>query len=205
MRGKAITAILCATTATIVLAEVRRRQTRALDWSVLASLRGTAPRGLRRAVAVIEKPAAVLVQAAVLALVASRKPRASAALLGAPGLALGASLIAKHAFNRARPPWHLFQRDGLSSFPSGHTAGTSALAWTLASVFRESPPLRIAGLALASAEIALVAYTRVSDCDHWPTDTLAGAAIGIAASEALCLLTRSPAGAQPSTGAQATG
>ena len=65
------------------------------------------------------------------------------------------------------------KKQTLESFPSGHTANAFALAATLAWFY---PSWRMAFLLLATA----CAVSRVIQGAHWPSDCLAGAAIGIA-------------------------
>lgn len=177
----------------MLLAEVRRRRTRRFDLRVLASVRGRGPRGLRKLSAIFDEPAAIVAQAAVVALLAARRePRIAACLMGAPLAALGVSEVLKHAIVRARPPHHLLQRKGLQSFPSSHTAGKGALVWIVAQAFPASRPVRIAATVLAALDVVMVGLDRVADGAHWPTDTLAGAAIGVAAAEAVCCLMPAP-------------
>ncbi|MFZ2174753.1 MAG: phosphatase PAP2 family protein [Rhodococcus sp. (in: high G+C Gram-positive bacteria)] len=96
-------------------------------------------------------------------------------LLVASGLANG---VLKPLFPRRRPPprqWVNVLRGvrmpGSSSFPSGHAA--SAAAFTTG-VALESPAAGAAVAPLAAA----VAYSRVHNGVHWPSDVLAGAAFG---------------------------
>lgn len=58
------------------------------------------------------------------------------------------------------------------SFPSGHCASSAAAAWVLGSYLRRLRPL----LALL---VALVAYSRVYLGMHYPSDCLAGLAVGV--------------------------
>ncbi|OLR93864.1 bifunctional phosphatase PAP2/diacylglycerol kinase family protein [Actinokineospora bangkokensis] len=107
-----------------------------------------------------------------------------AALRGVGAIAIAstsANLVAKNLFPRRRPaaellPLHrrLVKRPTSSSFPSGHSA--SAVAFT-AAVAMESPLVGLALLPLAAA----VAYSRVHNGVHWPTDVAAGSAIGLGA------------------------
>eukprot|EP01133_Synstelium_polycarpum_P027819 gene27819-33641_t len=120
-----------------------------------------------------------MVVAALLAMIGGRPRRAAArgllALAGSSALANG---ILKPLFPRRRPParvW-LSPKRGVdiptsSSFPSGHSS--SAAAFT-AAVAMESP---VAGAALAPLAAA-VAYSRVHNGVHWPSDVFAGLAVG---------------------------
>ncbi|MFD3541125.1 phosphatase PAP2 family protein [Streptomyces sp. NPDC058662] len=87
--------------------------------------------------------------------------------------------VAKQLIERRRPPKEWFpheeveERPDSSSFPSGHTA--AAVAFTAA----VAPTLPWAGAALA-VPAALVAVERVHDGAHYPSDVVAGAAIGLA-------------------------
>jgi undecaprenyl-diphosphatase len=61
-----------------------------------------------------------------------------------------------------------------SAFPSGHTTGYFAVASTYAFKYTQAAPL----LGLGGA---MVAFSRVYLREHWPSDVLAGAALGTAA------------------------
>ena len=95
-------------------------------------------------------------------------------------LASGASLGLKYAFGRERPietSDHSAWFSGGDSFPSGHTAA----AFAAAQAFADSRPegewtWRIAAYSMG----ALTAYARVHDNQHWLSDTVAGAALGVA-------------------------
>lgn len=82
----------------------------------------------------------------------------------------------------------------VTSFPSGHAAGASATARALA---REMPALAPAA-GLVGGTLALLQLPRSA---HYPTDTAAGLAIGLAAEAALARLwpAPSPSANQPST------
>jgi membrane-associated phospholipid phosphatase len=64
------------------------------------------------------------------------------------------------------------------SFPSGHTAGSTAVAHAFAAVY---PEYRTPALA-ASAAVSLI---QVPTCAHYPSDVMAGTAIGVASDRAL--------------------
>lgn len=80
------------------------------------------------------------------------------------------TFMLKSAFNRERP-----ERDSPrynSSFPSGHTANWFSLATVYSAKYpKYAIPLYTAGL--------LVGLSRIYQGEHYPSDVLAGAAIGI--------------------------
>lgn len=95
------------------------------------------------------------------------------------GASTTANLVGKSLFPRRRPAAELIPMRRRvvrwpvsSSFPSGHAA--SAAAFTTA-VAMESP---VAG-ALVAPVAAAVAYSRVHTGVHWPSDVVAGAALGV--------------------------
>jgi membrane-associated phospholipid phosphatase len=86
----------------------------------------------------------------------------------------------KAAFGRQRPrqtasphQW----REGGSSFPSGHTSVTFAAAQVLAD---ELPENKWGWRMLAYGLAGATAYARMDSNAHWLSDTVAGAALGIA-------------------------
>jgi undecaprenyl-diphosphatase len=94
------------------------------------------------------------------------------------GLALGVAQIANHLWARPRPyvahpgDVHLFIPASIdTSFPSDHATAAFAIA---VAIFLRSR--RAGWIALAMA--ALVSISRVAVGTHYPTDVLAGAAIG---------------------------
>ncbi|MFF0501320.1 phosphatase PAP2 family protein [Nocardia aobensis] len=107
--------------------------------------------------------------------------RAGARGLVAVGIASGlANGVGKPLFPRRRPPAEavpqmrrLISPPISSSFPSGHAASAAAF---VTGVAQESPALAVAVAPVAAA----VAYSRVHVGVHWPTDVLAGAALGAA-------------------------
>ncbi|MGB3411509.1 MAG: phosphatase PAP2 family protein [Microthrixaceae bacterium] len=91
-----------------------------------------------------------------------------------------ASGILKPLFPRERPPVSpgalpsSVRRPKSSSFPSGHTASAAAFATAVA---MEAPAISIPVWPIAAG----VAYSRITTGVHYPSDVLAGAAIGVAA------------------------
>jgi membrane-associated phospholipid phosphatase len=66
----------------------------------------------------------------------------------------------------------------LSSFPSGHTVGATAIAGALLSEYPQH-------WKLAYGAVGAAALSRIAACDHFVSDTAAGAAIGAAAEKAV--------------------
>ncbi|MGH4031042.1 bifunctional phosphatase PAP2/diacylglycerol kinase family protein [Actinomycetota bacterium Odt1-20B] len=124
------------------------------------------------------------------ALAAAGGPRARrAAVRGAGALALASlatNTVAKYAVRRPRPAFdavplvrRLVKYPHTSSFPSGHSASAAAFACGVA-LESWRGALVVAPLAAA------VAFSRVYVGVHYPSDVLAGCAIGAAAAAATC-------------------
>lgn len=111
-----------------------------------------------------------------------------------------ASGILKPLFPRERPPVSPgalpsgVRRPKSSSFPSGHTASAVAFATALA---MEAPAASVPVWPIAAG----VAYSRITTGVHYPSDVLAGAAIGVAAAAATTKIwpriDQTPASARP--------
>ncbi|GGG10176.1 glycerophosphatase [Rhodococcoides trifolii] len=122
----------------------------------------------------------IVVSLALAASGGSRRRAAVRGLLSVVGASALANGLLKPIFPRDRPPVdsapvlrRLLDPPLSSSFPSGHSASAAAFA---AGVALESPA---AGLAIAPLAAA-VAYSRVHVGVHWPSDVVAGAALGTA-------------------------
>lgn len=109
--------------------------------------------------------------------------REAGSMLEAGGLSLATATICKYAAGRLRPDETLHPdswREHGNSFPSNHTT----VAFAIGTVLAESGGddyrwiRRILGYGMAGG----TAYARLHDNVHWFSDTVAGAAIGIATS-----------------------
>jgi membrane-associated phospholipid phosphatase len=105
---------------------------------------------------------------------AQRRP---APVLLVTAAALIADLVTsfgKLTIARARPHYHpLIPVPPSHSFPSGHSASSFAAATVIALI---SPRLRVPAFVLAGA----IAFSRVYNGVHWPSDVLVGALVGVA-------------------------
>lgn len=104
------------------------------------------------------------------------------ALLVAAAMACAALLTygIKALVNRSRPDLWSADWYSSSSFPSGHTFNTAALATAVVlCVTRIWPGSRHAALSLAVLWVGLVALSRLVLGAHWPTDVAAAICLGI--------------------------
>lgn len=119
-----------------------------------------------------------------------------------------AVFAAKTVVDRARPSDALVATVS-SSFPSGHVATAAAVAVTLVLVAARPGPSRLRWWAVAAVWTAMMAADRVYLRAHWPTDALAGAALGVSVALVAALLAdltgRRRGGSPPPTRAQRTG
>ncbi|MDQ3077651.1 MAG: phosphatase PAP2 family protein [Pseudomonadota bacterium] len=120
-----------------------------------------------------------------------RLARTGLRMLAAHSLATMAKTLVKNSINRTRPgalkdkKYRLEEgdsRDGrLRSMPSGHSAGTVAVAGAIAADYpRGLVPVSVISTAVMSAQLP--------SRNHFLTDVIAGAAIGFAATAAARLL-----------------
>ena len=98
--------------------------------------------------------------------------------------------VAKGTVGRARPiaapgdpdefsPGHGFTNATMASFPSGHTSAAFATATVLARELNIAHPASRRWVnPLLFGGATFVGYSRVYDRQHWPSDVLAGAALG---------------------------
>jgi membrane-associated phospholipid phosphatase len=122
-------------------------------------------------------------------------PRPALALGAALALDLGLTEAGKRAFDRRRPwtygvdpttgepvDW-ASDPDATKSFPSGHTSVTAASCFATAENLRragalDTPARRVLAYGLAAGATASAGALRVAAGKHFPTDVLAGAALG---------------------------
>ena len=106
-----------------------------------------------------------------------------------PAIALGVAgvcaAVVKQLVGRARPPVGLrLVHETEASFPSGHTTDSTAVlvavALVLAVCFLDSAKVRALAVAGAGLLAAAIGGSRLELGVHWPTDVLAGYALGLA-------------------------
>jgi undecaprenyl-diphosphatase len=113
----------------------------------------------------------------------------AAAIVG--WLAVRGSRSVIHRPRPPRPPGRGPKSE--STFPSGHTAGVTALAMVLAQVLRDERMLTPRRAALVGYGWPIVtALNRVYVREHWVTDVIAGWLLGIGAGSAVLALRRRP-------------
>jgi membrane-associated phospholipid phosphatase len=96
------------------------------------------------------------------------------------GILVIIDLMLKPLFDRARPPDKLLVVDG-RSFPSGHAAGAVAFYGAMLLILSFHYPHLRRPLAIgACLWVALVWLSTLYARAHWPTDLLAGGAVGLA-------------------------
>jgi undecaprenyl-diphosphatase len=176
-----------------LLTRLHRRQPRAAD-TALAALSNAA-----------DNSKLWLGTAAVLAVTGRQGRRA--ALRGLASLATASAIAngpAKFSVRRRRPPfttlppgWLPRRHPVTYSFPSGHSASAAAFATGVA---LENPAFAVPVGALAAA----VAYSRVHSGVHYPSDVLAGIALGVGAAVVVRALWSTPATTSTEPVAEAT-
>jgi undecaprenyl-diphosphatase len=117
-------------------------------------------------------------------LVLRRKHKAALAVLVAVGVGIMLSMAVKFGIDRPRPdlvPHGSYVYT--ASFPSGHSMMSAVVYLTLAAMLARVQPqwrLRIYILGVAVLVTLLVGFSRVYLGVHWPSDVLAGWAVGAA-------------------------
>jgi len=122
-------------------------------------------------------PWAAAAQGIAAAVVMRAAGRPAVGVAVAPVAADACAKLLKRATHRPRPVWTRFRRNGRRSFPSSHVAGPAAL---LTAVWIESPPrVRIVSAVALGAVVAAIGLERLRAAAHWPSDVVAGAALGV--------------------------
>jgi len=147
------------------------------------------PRPAARLLAKSASPWAATVQglAAAAALRKEGRPWVPVAL-SAPA-AVGAANVLKKLTDRRRPGFTRFKRKGHESFPSSHVTGHAAVLAALWYVAPRSKAWRAVVVSACGMSIA-IAVERVCAGRHWPSDVIAGAALGLGVGAALGRLSR---------------
>ena len=199
--------LMLAVAATELIEDVVAKESGPVDEAILWFIRDHVPAALNGFFAVVTftgsakflMPVAVV---AAMAMLAARR-RFEALLVGAS--VITATLVVwvmKAIVGRARPALWEAQWYWGSSFPSGHTLSTAALATAAAlCVTRIWPRAGNQAMALAVLWTGLVAFSRLVLGVHWPSDVFAamclGALIPLLISVANDLLHRHPANDDP--------
>ena len=101
-------------------------------------------------------------------------------VMATAGILAIVDLWLKPFFDRARPHAKLLAVDG-RSFPSGHAAGSIAFYFAMVAILSlHYPHLRRPLFLGASLWVALVWLSTLVARAHWPSDLLAGGAVGLA-------------------------
>lgn len=117
-------------------------------------------------------------------LFSSRKPALALFVLASVGSGALVGTLLKSLFLRARPDIvpHLVQVNS-ASFPSGHAMNSAVVYLTLAALLARSMAdwrIRAYLLLVSVLLVVLIGFTRIYVGVHWPTDVLAGWAVGAA-------------------------
>lgn len=96
------------------------------------------------------------------------------------------TLVLKHAFHRHRPNKNTpanprlwdgpFKGFDNTSFPSGHTAAAFAVASFIQQIYKDKIWVGLLSYGIATG----VGLSRIYENEHWPSDVLIGAAVGLA-------------------------
>ncbi|GAB6194918.1 phosphatase PAP2 family protein [Lysobacter xanthus] len=168
-----------------VTGEVLGQHSTAIDRSILLAIHGAVPAGLSPLFDVATQSGSshwiVPCVAIAVALLLWRRHRFEALQLATVTAVAGLVIyVAKTAVGRARPDLWSTQWFWGSSFPSGHTLSTAAVATAAClAVARVRPQARRPATVLAIVWVGLVGLSRLVLGVHWPTDVIAAACAGL--------------------------
>ena len=179
-----------------VMGEVREGDTYKLDRAILLALRRPGELGVPIGPRWLQETArdvtalggftvlSLVVVLSALMLLLHRRRLQAAVLIVAVLVGQVAAASAKHLVGRTRPDLvpHLDQVYS-ASFPSGHSAMSPVVYFTLAGILAAGEPSRAGKTLLLGAAVLLVlavGASRVYLGVHWPTDVVAGWAMGTA-------------------------
>jgi membrane-associated phospholipid phosphatase len=162
---------------------------RGIDASISHLGRRHPPSGASRLLAKAASPWAATVQGLAAAVAVRADGGSWLPVAASAPSAIGAAKLLKKITARNRPGLTRFKRKGKESFPSSHVAGHAAV---LASLWCVAPPSKgwRAALAVGAGLSAAIGIERVCASRHWPSDVVAGAALGIGVGLALGRLAR---------------
>ncbi len=191
----AASAAACATVAVLTAHAVAEGETRRRDAAILEAIHRHASPLLDHvfsAATFMGGPGVVVVALAILAYVFFRVARREAVVF-AIGIVVAEvlDLVLKEAFDRVRPDLWLRTAVSGESFPSGHsllsTVVYGLVAYTLAR--RRRGRATLIG-AIAAFVVAAIAFSRLYLGVHWPSDVVAGVALGYLCLTATILFAR---------------
>jgi undecaprenyl-diphosphatase len=155
-----------------------------IDGAISRAGRRHSPNGAGRLFAQIASPWAATVQGLAAAVVLRTEGRSWLPVAMSAPSAIGAAKVVKKLTARSRPGLTRFKRKGRESFPSSHVAGHAAVIASLWCVAPQSNAWRAALLVACGLPLA-IGIERVCAGTHWPSDVVAGAALGIGVGVAL--------------------
>jgi undecaprenyl-diphosphatase len=167
--------------------EVEERETVAVDIALLQSIHAASAPWLQTVAQLVTDlgspvvTSIVVMLASLLLLVRGRV--ATAAVFSAGAVLTAVAVVGlKELFDRARPDlWPHVQPAG-ESFPSGHAVESAMVYGTLAVLLGRRYPRHRVPIAIAATVVVLaIAATRAILGVHWPSDLVAGVAIGVIA------------------------
>jgi len=187
LRSQDLTLVaICIALVAILAILIKGEAAQALDRFLMDGLHDWLPGGLQAGLLKVYQLSGVgvtgLLVAASLAYLALKRWWRDLGLLvlSTGGILAIVDLVLKPLFDRSRPPEKLLVVEG-HSFPSGHAAGSVAFYFAMVAILAAHyPHLRRPLAVAASAWITLVWCSTLVARAHWPSDLLAGGAVGTA-------------------------